>query len=66
MRANNVRSDTTKSGKPEYGTIRIESVDFAPLFLHIYRNKVCHKTVKWACEPFLSPEDEQEVETAML
>ena len=49
----------------EYGTIRIESVDFAPLFLHIYRNKVCRKTVKWDCEPFLSPEDEQEVETAM-
>jgi hypothetical protein len=49
----------------EFGTIRLESTTLPPLFLHIYRNKVCRRTVKWDCEPFLSPEDEQEVATAM-
>ena len=49
----------------EYSTVHVNSVDFAPLKLHIYRNRVCHKTVTWDCEPFLSPEDEQEVDGAL-
>ena len=49
----------------DYDTVTVDSVDFAPFRMHIYRYRICRKTVTWDCQPFLSPEEEQEVETAI-
>ena len=45
--------------------IRLESAAIPGLTVFIPRDKVCRKTVKYDCEPLLSPEDEAEVETAI-
>ena len=42
-------------------SIVLSSVDFAPLQLYIPRDRVCHKIVRFECDPLLSPEDEAEV-----
>ncbi len=36
------------------------------LKLSIPRDKVCRKTVTWDCEPLFSPQDEQEIDAALI
>jgi hypothetical protein len=37
-----------------------------PLVLAIPRDKVCRKTVTYDCEPMFSPDDEKELDSAMV
>ena len=37
-----------------------------PIRLSIPRDKVCKKTVTWDCEPMFSPQDEQELDAALI
>jgi hypothetical protein len=46
-----------------YSQITFKSERIPGLTVQIARDKVCRKTVKWECEPLLSPEDEAELET---
>ncbi len=45
--------------------IQLESKVF-PVKISIPRDKVCKKTVTWDCEPMFSPQDEQELDAALL
>lgn len=37
-----------------------------PILISIPRDKVCRKTVTYDCEPMFSPDDEKELDAAML
>jgi hypothetical protein len=37
-----------------------------PLLISIPRDKVCRKTVTYDCEPMFSPDDEKELDSAMV
>ena len=52
-------------GNDEFASIRLESVDYAPMVLSVSKSRVCRKVVSYECEPLLSPSDEADVEVAM-
>ncbi len=37
-----------------------------PVLISVPRDKVCRKTVRYDCEPMFSPDDEKEIDAAML
>ena len=37
-----------------------------PILLSIPRDKVCRKTVTYDCEPMFSPDDEKELDSALI
>ena len=52
-------------GNDECASIRLESVDYAPMVLSVSKSRVCRRFVSYECEPLLSPSDEADVEVAM-